>query len=313
MGRRGARRVAGSTEESVFRAVGLPWIPPELREDRGEIEAAQAGALPRLVRREDLRGDLHCHTRASDGRSTLEEMAEAARAAGLEYLAVTEHSRSLRVARGLDAARLRAHVEAIRRLDGRLEGITLLAGVEVEILEDGSLDLPDAVLAELDVVVERLPARRGAARKASALLPPEHWAGARLPPIGRDLPRARQTRRILRAMDHRHFHILAHPSGRLLLQREPYDVDLARIVRHARERGCFLELNANPDRLDLDDVHCRMARDEGVLVAICSDAHSSLGFANLRYGVDQARRGWLGPEHVLNTRPLQALRRLLAG
>ncbi len=285
---RGARRVAGSTEESVFRAVGLPWIPPELREDRGEIEAAQAGALPRLVRREDLRGDLHCHTRASDGRSTLEEMAEAARAAGLEYLAFTEHSRSLRVARGLDAARLRAHVEAIRRLDERLEGITLLAGIEVEILEDGSLDLPDEVLAELDVVV-------GAVHS--------HF----------DLPRARQTRRILRAMDHPHFHILAHPSGRLLLQRDPYDVDLARVIRHARERGCFLELNANPDRLDLDDVHCRMARDEGVLVAICSDAHSSLGFANLRYGVGQARRGWLGPEHVLNTRPVEELRRLLAG
>jgi len=284
---RGARRVAGATEESVFRSVGLPWIPPELREDRGEIEAALAGKLPRLVELRDLRGDLHCHTRASDGRSGLEEMARAAREAGLEYLAVTEHSRSLRVARGLDARRLRAHVEAIRRLDERLEGITLLTGIEVEILEDGRLDLPDSVLAELDIVVGAVHTRF-------------------------DLPRARQTRRILRAMDHPHFHLLAHPSGRLLLQREPYDVDMARIIRHARERGCFLELNANPDRLDLDDVHCRMARDEGVLVAICSDAHSSLGFANLRFGVGQARRGWLGPEHVLNTRPLGELRRLLA-
>lgn len=284
---RGARRVAGATEESVFRSVGLPWIPPELREDRGEIEAARAGRLPRLVELRDLRGDLHCHTRASDGRSGLEEMARAARAAGLEYLAVTEHSRSLRVARGLDARRLRAHVEAIRRLDERLEGITLLAGIEVEILEDGRLDLPDPVLAELDLVVGAVHTRF-------------------------DLPRARQTRRILRAMDHPHFHLLAHPSGRLLLRREPYDVDMARIIRHARERGCFLELNANPDRLDLDDVHCRMARDEGVLVAICSDAHSSLGFANLRFGVGQARRGWLGPEHVLNARPIGELRRLLA-
>jgi len=283
---KGRQRVAGDTEASVFRAVGLPYIPPELRENRGEIEAARAGMLPRLVERADLRGDLHAHTRATDGHDTLKAMALAARARGLEYLAITEHSRRLTVARGLDPRRLLQQMEAIDALNEDLKGITLLKGIEVDILEDGSLDLPDEVLGRLDLVIGAVHSKF-------------------------HLSRARQTRRILRAMDHPHFTLLAHPTGRLLLEREPYDVDMNHIIRQARERGCFLELNAHPLRLDLLDAYCMMARDEGVLVSINSDAHSTMDFDNLVYGVGQARRGWLEKKDVLNTRPLSKLRPLL--
>jgi DNA polymerase (family 10) len=283
---RGRARVAGDTEASVFAAVGLPFIPPELREDRGEIEAARDGDLPPLVELGDLRGDLHAHTRATDGHNTLREMAEAARSRGLEYLAITEHSRRLTMAHGLDPARLAKQIDAIDELNDALSGITLLKGIEVEILEDGNLDLPDKALARLDLVVGAVHSKF-------------------------NLARGRQTARILKAMDHPHFSLLAHPTGRLIDSRDPYDVDMLRIVRHARQRGCFLELNSHPDRLDLLDIHCQMARDEGVLVAINSDAHAVHEFENLVYGVGQARRGWLGRKDVLNTRPLKALRALL--
>lgn len=279
---RGNERVAGETEESVYRILGLDWIPPELREDRGEIEAARAGRLPQLVRREDLRGDLHAHTRASDGHDSLRDMALAARAAGLEYLAITEHSRRLTVAHGLDAQRLARQIDEIERLNDELSGIRVLKGIEVDILEDGRLDLPDAILARLDLVVGAVHSRF-------------------------DLPRAKQTERILRAMDNPHFTILAHPSGRMLETREPYDVDMLRIIRHAKTRRCALELNAHPQRLDLLDTWCMSALEEGVPVAISSDAHSVYDFANLRFGVGQARRGWLEAKDVLNTRPLAQL------
>jgi DNA polymerase (family 10) len=283
---RGEKRIAGDTEESVYRTLGLPWIPPELRENQGEVEAARHGLLPALVERDDLRGDLHCHTSASDGHNSLKEMALAARAAGLGYLAVTEHSQRLKVAHGLDPARLLKHMEEVERVNAGLEGMVLLKGVEVDILEDGRLDLPDDVLGGLDLVV-------GAVHGSF------------------NLPRAKQTTRILRAMEHPHFSILAHPTGRMLGTREAMDVDWLRVVRKARERGCFLELNAQPERLDLTDGLCRMARDEGVLVSVASDAHSTLDFANLRFGVGQARRGWLEKEQVLNTRTLKELRPLL--
>jgi DNA polymerase (family 10) len=282
----GTERIAGIDEASVYQRVGLPFIPPELREDRGEIEAAYAGRLPRLVEFADLRGDLHAHTRATDGHNSLREMALAAKSLGLEYLAITEHSRHLTVAHGLDPLRLARQCEEIDRLNAELDGITLLKGIEVDILEDGSLDLPDDVLAQLDLVI-------GAVHSQF------------------HLSRARQTTRILRAMDRPHFTMLAHPSGRLIDKREPYDVDMLRIIRHAGNRGCYLELNAHPDRLDLLDTHCQMAATEGVLVSINSDAHSTFDFANLKYGVGQARRGWLEKDDVLNTRPLAALRRLL--
>ena len=280
------RRIAGETEESVYAALGLPWIPPELREDRGEIEAAAVGKLPRLVEFTDLRGDLHAHTRATDGHNTLAEMAAAARARGLEYLAITEHSRRVAMAHGLDPHRLRRQMREIDALNAELDGVTLLKGIECDILEDGRLDLPDEVLSECDLVV-------GAVHSAF------------------DLSRARQTERILRAMDDPHFTILAHPTGRLIETRAPYDVDMLRIIRKARERGCFLELNASPERLDLLDIHCQMARDEGVPVAISSDAHSTLGLDNLAHGVGQARRGWLEKKDVLNTRTLAELPVLL--
>lgn len=284
---RGERRIAGATEESVYRALKLPWIAPELREDRGELEAARGGRLPVPLELAQLRGDLHVHTADSDGRDGLEAMARAARARGLRYLAITDHSPRLAVVHGLDAARLARQAEAIDALNEKLDGITLLKGVEVDILEDGRLDLPDRVLARLDLVV-------GAIHHAF------------------DLPAQRQTERLLRAMDHPHFSILAHPTSRLLEERAPCAFDLERVIRHARERGCFLELNAQPSRLDLDDRACRMARDAGVLVSIASDAHSTLELAHLQWGVGQARRGWLEPDHVLNTRPLAQVRALLA-
>ena len=283
---RGERRIGGETEESVFEAVGLPFIPPELREGGDEIEAAQAGRVPTLVELGDLQGDLHAHTNASDGDAGLQAMALAAKAWGLKYLAITDHSRQLAMAHGLDSTRLLHQIDEIDRLNDRLTGITLLKGIEVDILEDGSLDLADAVLSRLDLVIGsvhtyfRLPAQK-------------------------------QTERILRAMDHRYFTILGHPSGRLLGERPAYPVDMERLVRHAAERGCYLELNAQPQRLDLTDQYCRMARDEGVLVSIDSDSHREQGFANLRWGVQQARRGWLEKDQVLNTRSLRALRKLL--
>jgi DNA polymerase (family 10) len=293
----GDRAIAGATEESVFRSVGLPFIPPELREDAGELEAARAGKLPALVRLEDLRGDLHCHTKASDGRHALREMVEAARQGGLAYLAITEHSQRLAMARGLDARRLEEQIAEIEQLNrelatanGRRTGkraFRVLTGVEVDILDDGALDLPESILARLDVVIAAVHSRF-------------------------DLPRAKQTARLLRALDHPHVRILAHPSGRLLNEREAYDVDIQRIVRKARDANVALELNAHPQRLDLTDVHCRMAKDEGALVAINSDAHSTFELANLAYGVGQARRGWLEAANVINTRPIAQIEHWLA-
>lgn len=283
---KGSERIAGETESSVFAAVDLPFIPPEIRENRGEIEAARNGLLPHLIELSDLRGDLHCHTLASDGHASLEDMVQAARRQGLEYLAITEHSKRLTMAHGLDTRRLLQQAEEIDRLNARLEGFRILKGIEVDILEDGTLDLPDATLAQLDLVIGAVHSKL-------------------------HLSRAQQTRRILKAMDKPCFTILAHPTGRLIDERAPYDVDMARIIRHARDRGCYLELNAHPERLDLTDVHCQMAREEGVLISVNSDAHGIRDFANLRHGIGQARRGWLERRDVLNTRPLAELLPLL--
>ncbi|MDO9313564.1 MAG: DNA polymerase/3'-5' exonuclease PolX [Burkholderiaceae bacterium] len=284
---RGGERVAGDSEESVYRAVGLRFIEPELRENQGEIEASRQGRLPVPLQLADLRGDLHVHTRESDGHDALEAMVKAAREHGLDYLAVTEHSRRLAVGRGLDPARLARQIDRIDRFNETSTGFTVLKGIEVDILEDGTLDLPDSILKRLDLVVGAIHHRL-------------------------DLPRDRQTERVLRAMDQRCFTLLAHPVGRLFGEREACDIDLLRVLRKAKQRGCFVELNSHPSRLDLDDTACRMARDEGVLVSINSDAHSTLDFAHLRLGIGQARRGWLEKSDVLNTRSLQDLRPLLA-
>jgi DNA polymerase (family 10) len=280
------KRVGGKTEESVYRAVDLPFIPPELRENRGEIEAAREGRLPHLIELSDLKGDLHMHTDYSDGRNSLKEIAAAAAKYGLKYIAITEHSDRLKVARGLDPPRLRQQAEEIDKINTEMKAITILKGIEVEILEDGSLDLADAVLAKLDLVVGTVHSYFG-------------------------LSSAKQTERILRAMDHRYFSMLAHPTGRLINEREPYQVDMTRIIRKAGERGCFLELNCNPRRLDLYDIHCQIAKEEGVLVSINSDTHSVDDFDYLALGVGQARRGWLEKGDVLNTRSLAQLRKLL--
>jgi len=283
---RGDRQIAGASENSVFEAIGLPYIPPELRENSGEIEAAEQHRLPRLVELRDLCGDLHAHSKATDGHNSIREMALAAREFGLEYLAITEHSRRLTVAHGLNEQRLLRQIDEIDRLNEELQGITLLKGIELDILEDGQLDLQDRVLGKLDLVVGAVHSKF-------------------------HLSRSKQTERILHAMDHPHFSILAHPTGRLLETRDAYDVDMQRIIRHARQRGCYLELNAQPDRLDLLETYCHMAKDEGVLISIDSDAHSVNDFRNLEYGVGQARRGWLEKGDVLNTRPLAKIRELL--
>lgn len=282
----GERRIAGQTEEEVYAHVGLPFIEPELREDWGEIDAAQSGRLPRLITLEDIRGDLHTHTRVTDGRNTLEEMAKAARGRGYEYIANTEHSKRVAMARGLDEVRLAEIIESIDQLNGTLKGFSVLKGIEVDILEDGSLDLPDSILSKLDLTVCSV-----------------HY--------GQKLSREKQTERIIRAMDNPYFTILAHPTGRLIGRRPPYDVDMEKIVEAAKERGCFLEVNAQPDRLDLADNYCKMAKDAGVKMVISTDAHSINDLDFMRFGIGQARRGWLEAQDVINTRSLAELKKIL--
>jgi len=284
----GRRTVAAASEQEVYEALGLPWIAPELREDRGEIEAALKDALPVLIERADLAGDLHAHSKWSDGKASIEAMARAAKAHGLSYLAISDHSRRLTMAHGLDPQRLARQCADVEKLNRRLDGIELLTGIEVDVLEDGSLDLPDQALAPLDVVIAAVHSKF-------------------------DLSRAAQTRRILAALDHPKVRILAHPVGRLIDKREPYDVDMLALVRKCKARGVALELNAHPERLDLTDLACRMAKDEGARVAINSDAHAEHEFDNLDFGIGQARRGWLEKGDVVNTRPLREVRSWLAG
>jgi DNA polymerase (family 10) len=282
----GRRRIAGATEEEVYEKLGLAYIPPEMREDRGEVALAKAGKLPRLVTLPDMRGDLHVHSDWTDGAATIEAMAQGARALGYAYIALTDHSRRVAMAHGLDPARLTRQIREIDRINGRLSGITLLKGIEVDILKDGELDLPDAALAKLDVVVASVHSFF-------------------------DLPRKAQTERVIRAMQNRHVSIIGHPSGRLIGERGPYDIDMERVIAAARELGCHLEINAQPDRLDLNDIHTHAAKEAGVRLAISTDAHSVDGFRNMRFGIDQARRAWLTADDVINTRPLGELRKML--
>ena len=280
------KRIAGKTEASVYKALDMPYIPPELRESRGEIEAARDGNLPKLIELKDIKGDLHIHTNYTDGQNSLREMILAARKRGLKYIAVTEHSDRLKAAGGSDPPELRAQMEEIDRCNDEFNDITILKGIEVEILPDGKLDLPDSVLARLDLVIGTIHNQL-------------------------DLSLEKQTLRILRGMDHPHFTFFAHPFGRLINEREPIQVDMMRVIQKARERGCFLELNANIRRLDLYDTYCKIAGEEGVLIVINSDAHNIAALEHLQFGVGQARRGWLEKKDVLNTRPIKELRKLL--
>ncbi|MBN2105160.1 DNA polymerase/3'-5' exonuclease PolX [bacterium] len=283
---RGDKSMAGETEASVYEILGLQWIPPELRENRGEIEATQKGELPELITLEDMQGDLQCHSKASDGKDTIEDMAKAAKEKGYNYLAITDHSKRVSVANGLDADRLRRHMEDIDQVNEQLGGIHVLKGVEVDILKNGKLDLPDDVLEKLDVVV------------AST-----HYY--------RDLPRKEQTERIIRALDNPHVHILAHPFGRIINKRDPIDMDFEKILEAVKERNCFIEINAQPDRLDLSDVHAKMAGEMGIKLTISTDAHSMNGLNHMKWGVAQARRAWLTAEDVLNTRSWRNVKKLL--
>ncbi|MBI2826182.1 MAG: DNA polymerase/3'-5' exonuclease PolX [Planctomycetia bacterium] len=283
---RGEERIAGATEEEVYKTLGLPCFPPELREARREFEWADAGHLPDLVERADLRGDLHMHTTETDGKATLEEMVAAARERGLSYIAITDHSKRVSMANGLDATRLRKQWSEIDRLNARLKGFTVLKGVEVDILEKGGLDLDDDVLSEADWVVASV-----------------HY--------GQSQPREQITRRIVDALANPHVSAIAHPTGRLINRRKAYEVDLDAVFKAARQHGKLLELNANPARLDLDDVACAAAKGFGIPIVISSDAHSVGGLDVLRYGVLQARRGGLTKEDVANTRPWPAVKKLI--
>jgi DNA polymerase (family 10) len=266
--------------------VGLPWIPPELRENRGELEAARAGRLPDLVEVEDIRGDLQMHTDWTDGRNTLAEMVAAGRARGYEYVAITDHTQAVRVAGGLTRGGFRKQWRAIDALQRRQPGITILKGAEVDILEDGTLDLDEDTLAGLDLVLVAVHS---------------HF----------NLTRAQMTRRVIRALRHPRVHVFGHPTGRLLGTRAPYAIDIGEVIRAARDHGVLLEINAQPDRLDLNDVYAHMAREAGVTLVVDTDAHGTRELDFIRYGIDQARRAWCEARDVANTRSLGALRRLL--
>ncbi|PYR66057.1 MAG: DNA polymerase/3'-5' exonuclease PolX [Acidobacteria bacterium] len=279
-------RVAGETEEGIYDALGMAWVPPELREHRGEIDAAIARTLPRLVSQADLRGDLHMHTTVTDGRDDLEDVAAAARRLGYGYIAITDHSKALAMSNGLDETRALEHAARIRALNGRFGGLTLLAGIECDILADGTLDLADDCLAQLDIVIASVHS---------------HYSQGE----------AQTTERILKALECPWVDVLGHPMSRRLLQREPLQVNFDRIVSAALAKGVALEINCQPDRLDLSDAFARSAHERGARIVISTDAHSTLALGNMRWGVQVARRAWLTPDAVLNTRSLDDMRALL--
>ncbi len=279
-------RIAGDTEAGIYEALGLAYIPPELREHRGEVAAAEEGTLPTLIERSDLLGDLHAHTVATDGRDDIESMALATRAAGLRYLAITDHSKALAMANGLDEHRALAHAETVREIGARLEGFSLLAGIECDIRADGTLDLADDCLAQLDVVVASVHSRL-------------------------DLEESAMTDRLLAAMESPYVDVIGHPTGRLLLRRQPSRLHLDTVLDAAARHGVALEINSQMHRLDLNDSHARLAHERGVSLVIGSDSHSVSGFEALQWGVLVARRAWLGKADVLNTMPLQKMKRAL--
>jgi DNA polymerase (family 10) len=283
IGKEEGERLAGANEEGVYDALGMRWMPPELRENRGEVEASFAGELPRLVTLEDIRGDLQMHSTWSDGKASLEEMALACRERGYAYFAITDHSQAMAMVQGLTPERAREQWKEIEEVRARVEGIDILRSAEVDILKDGTLDLPDEILEELDVVVVSVHSLMDQDRKT-------------------------MTDRVLRAVRHPSVDILAHPTGRLLNRRRPFEIDLEAVLTAAAELDVAVEINANPNRLDLSDVHVFRAKELGVKVVISTDAHAPRELANMRFGVDQARRGWLEPADVLNALPAAEFR-----
>jgi len=275
-------RIAGEKEEEVYQALNLPFIPPELREDRGEIEAAQEKKLPQLIEYSQIRGDLHLHTKWSDGAHTIRQMAEAAKKRGYKYIAITDHSQSLKIAGGLTEKRLREQMEEIQKLNQELKDFTILSGIEVDIKSDGSLDFSDEMLSKLDVVIAAI---HSGFKQESKII----------------------TERIIKAMQNRLVNILAHPTGRLIGYRESYQVDINEMMEVAAKTGTILEINSYPERLDLNDIYCRMAKEKGVQLAIETDAHSIDGLEFMNLGVDVARRGWLEEKDIVNTLPLNEL------
>jgi DNA polymerase (family 10) len=273
---RDEKKLGGKEEEDVYRILGLPFIPPELREDTGEIEAALGGRLPELVHLSDIKGDLHVHTKRSDGSHDFDELIEAARTYGYEYIAITDHSKGLGIAHGLTEERLMEEKKEIDALNKKLKGFKLLAGVEVDIRGDGTMDFPDEVLKQMDIVVASIHS-------------------------GFRQQRAQITQRLVSAMKNPYVSVIAHPTGRLIGERDPYDVDMDEVLRAAKETGTAMEINAYPLRLDLIDVHVKAAKEMGVSIAISTDAHITSQFNYMVYGVSIARRGWLGKSDILNT------------
>jgi DNA polymerase (family X) len=280
-------RVAGETEEGVYQALGLDWIPPEIRENQGEIELAASHALPELVELRHMRGDIHMHTTETDGRATLEEMATAARDLGYEYIAITDHSKALSMANGLDERRVVAFAQRVRELDAQALGIRVFSGLECDIMKDGAMDIANDALAELDLVIGSVH---------------NHMS----------MERTEMTDRLLRALECPSLRILGHPTGRLLLQREPFPFDFERIVDEAVVRGVALEINASPERMDLNAQMVRTAKSRGARFTISTDAHHPKHLQNIRFGVTTARRGWLGPADILNTLPLDQFAKAMA-
>jgi DNA polymerase (family 10) len=278
--------VAGKTEEELYHKLKLDWIAPELRENTGEIEAAEKHELPDLITLQDIRGEVHMHTVETDGKNTIEEMAEAAKLRGYKYIAITDHSKNLAMANGLDDKRALQHIRRIKAANEQIEGITVMTGIEVDILSDGSLDLSDSVLEQMDVVVASV-----------------HSAFSQ--------EREQMTDRLLRAISNKNVAILGHPTGRLQLRREAYQFDFEAVLKTAAEKQVAMELNAHPERLDLNDVHLRMARDRGVKIVINTDAHHTSHFEKIKYGILQARRAWLTAKDVLNTLPEKEFRRAM--
>jgi DNA polymerase (family X) len=276
----GEKRVAGRTEEEIYAKLNLDFIPPELRENCGELEAAAGHALPKLIEQSDIRGDVHMHTVETDGRNTIEEMAEAAQERGYEYMAITDHSKNLAFANGLTDERALAHIERIRAAENKIGGIRIFAGIEVDILGDGSLDLSDSVLEQLDIVIASVHSQ-----------------------FNQD--RAAMTDRLLKAIANPNTSLIGHPTGRLLLRRDAYHFDIDAVLKAAAQHKVAMELNSYPDRLDLSDVHLRMAKQHGVKIVINTDSHHTSHMEKIHYGITQARRAWLTKDDVLNTLPMQ--------